>query len=272
MLDYELILVIGGSKMNTQEKEVSEVYENYDEDQRLVKSKSAQIEFLTTAHYIEMVLQPGMKILDLGAGTGVYSLYFAEKGYDVTSVEIVKKHVDIFQSKIKPAQSITLYHGSALDLSMLEDSSFDVVLVFGPLYHLSDERDCSLCLREALRVLKPDGKIFVSYINHDIIHLSELKKDYDFFASDIYDHETMRINNFPFVFLNIAECREMLQGNGVCIEKEIASDGLSVIMQEYVDRLSASSYQQYLKYHFSQCEKKELLSATGHFLFQGKKQ
>ena len=259
------------SKISSQEKEVSALYEHFDEDQRLIRSKSAQVEFLTTIHYIEKFLKPGMKILDLGAGTGIYSLYFADKGYDVTAVEITKKHCDIFQAKIKPSHSVTLYHGSALDLSVLEDASFDVVLLFGPLYHLSDEDDRSLCLQESLRVMKQHGTIFVAYINHDIIHFTEMMKDYDFFGSELYNHETMRLNNEPFVFFKIEECREMLQKNGIHIEKEIASDGLSELMKNQVNALSDSSYQQYLKYHFQQCEKKELLAATNHFLFQGKK-
>ena len=259
--------------LTNSDEQVSALYDLFDEDQRLIRSKSAQVEFLVTIHYLEQVLKPNMRILDLGAGTGIYSLYLAEKGYSVTAVELAKKNYEIFQSKIKPTHDITLYHGSALDLSNLNTQSFDIVLLFGPLYHLNEKEDRDLCLQEALRVLKDDGTIFISFINHDIIHLSEISnKNYSFFNTEEYNHETMRLKNFPFVFFNIEECREMLLSNHIHIEKEIASDGLTELIQHKIDEMDDYSSQQYLKYHFLFCEKKELLSATNHFLFQGRKQ
>ncbi len=58
-----------------------------------------------------------MKILDLGAGTGEYSLYFAEKGYDVTAIELVEKHVNRIKEKKKPGMNLKVFQGDALDLS-----------------------------------------------------------------------------------------------------------------------------------------------------------
>ena len=45
------------------------------------------------------------------------------------------------------------------------DESFDVVLMFGPLYHLVEKRDRAKALMEANRVLKPGGKIFAVCIS-----------------------------------------------------------------------------------------------------------
>ena len=252
-------------------EQISALYEIFDEDQRLISSKSAQVELLTSLHYIEQVLKPGMKILDLGAGTGVYSMYFAEKGYSVTAIELAKRNYDVFQSKIKDFHDVTLYHGTALDLSVLKEQSFDIVLLFGPLYHLNSEAERTLCLSEALCVLKDNGTLFVSFINHDFIFVSESMRDSNYFSSGDYNHETLRLNNFPFTFLNINECRKILEDNQIQIEKEIASDGFSELIQLKINEMNDYSYQQYLKYHFSICEKKEFLSATNHFLFQGKK-
>ena len=65
-------------KMKDELKKVSAVYDIFDESARL-DSKASNIEFLTSTKYIEKYLAPGMKILDLGAGTGRYSLYFAKR-------------------------------------------------------------------------------------------------------------------------------------------------------------------------------------------------
>lgn len=254
-----------------EQAKISALYEIFNEDERLVHSKSAQVEFLTSVHYINQVLRPDMKILDLGAGTGIYSLYYAEKGYEVTAVELVRRNYEVFLSKIKDNHKINLHHGSALDLSLLLDKSFDVILLFGPLYHLEDEEERKQCLKEALRVLKDDGTIFIAFINHDMIFMTETEYNPECFSDNTYNHETMRISNFPFVFFTIDECRKMLKNNKIEIQKEIASDGFRELMAKSINEMSDYSYQQYLKYHFYRCEKKELLGASNHLLFQGKK-
>lgn len=247
---------------------VSAIYDYFHEEDRLNKSLSTKVEFLTTIRYIEKVLKPGDKILDLGAGTGIYSLYFAEQGYDVTAVELANRNVDILKQKSKINIKLQIIHGNALDLSLLEDRSFNVVLLFGPLYHLDDEDNRNRCIMEARRVLKDDGVLFVAYINHDMVPLTETLHNPEWFAGTTYDHTTFRLENFPFVFFNIEECRSMLFSNDLYIDKEIASDGFSEILANSINKMSENTFQQYLKYHFTMCEKRELLSASNHLLFQ----
>lgn len=72
-------------------KEILEnYYSEWNEDDRLL-SRFGQVEFLITIRFIEKYLMPGMKILEVGAGTGRYSHYFARKGYEVHAVELVEK-------------------------------------------------------------------------------------------------------------------------------------------------------------------------------------
>ena len=49
-------------------------------------------------------------------------------------------------------------------MSIYDDGQFDVVLLFGPLYHLTDETERQRCVNEINRVLKPDGLVFASFI------------------------------------------------------------------------------------------------------------
>ena len=94
---------------------------------------------MTTVHYIEKYLKDGDKILDIGAGAGAgeYGLYFARKGYEVSALELADANIAAFKKKLIPEDKIDLVQGNALDLSRYADKSFDIVLLFGPLYHLS---------------------------------------------------------------------------------------------------------------------------------------
>ncbi len=156
-----------------------------------------------------------------------------------------------------------------MDLSIYDDKSFDIVLLFGPLYHLHHEADRQTCISEAKRVCKDDGTIFFAFISHDMVIATELGYNPGFFNSNQYNHETLRLEDFPFVFFTVDECRKMLNDGGISIVKEIASDGLSELLAEKINTLDEYSYRQYLRYHFYCCEKPELLGHSNHLLFIG---
>ncbi len=90
-MDFEKILQI-----ENYTQKISSIYDIFDEATRL-DSQAARVEFLTTVRYVEHNLKPEMRILDLGAGTGRYSLYFAKQGYEVVAVELVEKHATMIE-------------------------------------------------------------------------------------------------------------------------------------------------------------------------------
>lgn len=246
---------------------VLEVYQRYDEDIRLNKSQAARVEFLTTVRYIEKYLTPGGKILDVGAGAGEYSFYFARKGYHVSSLELADANVAAFRAKMTKDDTIDLVQGNAMDLSRYERDSFDVVLLFGPLYHLHEEADKLRSIKEAKRVCKPDGKIFFAFISNDMVILTMQQCQDDYLLNGDYNKETFRLDDFPFVFHTVDHCRDLLKKGGVHICHEVASDGASELLQDLINDLDEASYQQYLRYHFYICEKQEFLGMSNHLLF-----
>ena len=248
---------------------VQEVYRRYDEDSRMNKSKAARVEFLTTVRYIEKYLTPGAKILDVGAGAGEYSIYFARKGYHISALELADANVAAFRAKMTDDDPIELVQGNAMDLSRYDDNSFDVVLLFGPLYHLHKEADKLRCIEEAKRVCKPDGKIFFAFISNDMVILTMQQCQEDYLMNGDYNKETFRLDDFPFVFHTPDHCRELLGKAGIQICHEVASDGASELLQDLVNGLDGASYQQYLRYHFYICEKPEFLGMSNHLLFVG---
>ncbi len=250
---------------------VQGIYRPFDENSRLNKSKAARVEFLTTVQYIERYLTPGAKILDVGAGAGEYSLYFARNGYRVSALELADSNIAAFREKIAKNDPIDLVQGNALDLSRYEDESFDIVLLFGPLYHLHDEADKLRCIAEAKRVCKPDGKIFIAFISNDIVIMTMQQTHSDYLISGDYDKETFRLDDFPFVFHTLDRCRELLQKGGIRILHEVASDGLSELLKDLINDMDDRSYAQYLRYHAYLCEKPECIGISNHLLFVGSK-
>ena len=61
-------------------KALTEFYSHYEEEGRL-RSQHGMVEFLTTMRYIEKYIKSGMRILEIGAGTGRYSHALAQQGY-----------------------------------------------------------------------------------------------------------------------------------------------------------------------------------------------
>ena len=250
-------------------EQIQKTYEIFREDTRLSWSKAAQVEFLTTTRIIEQYLKPGARILDVGAGAGAYSLYFARKGYEICALELAENNIRAFREKLTPQDKVELVQGNAVDLSRYADGSFDAVLLFGPLYHLHREDDRQKCISEARRVCKPGGKMFFAFITNDMVLLTEFMNRPDYFTAGDYDKETFALEDFPFVFHTVEACRAMLRAGGVQILREVAADGVSELLEEQINAMDEENYAQYLRYHFYICEKPEFLGMTNHLLIVG---
>lgn len=265
MMTVEELLAI-----SDESERVNALYELLNEDSRLNYSKAARVEFIMTVKYIEKYLKPDSRILDVGAGAGEYSIYFADRGYVVDAIELAEKNLRDFQKKIKPEHSITLARGNALDLSSIPNASYDIVLLMGPLYHLRSAEDKRRAIEEAKRVIKPDGVIAFAFITHDMIFLTELSSNEHYFSTGDYDHDSMRLHDFPFVFTTIPESAELLKSCGIELLHTVAVDGPSELLAEKINKMNDFEYGQYLKYMDMICEKPELLGMSNHILYIGR--
>lgn len=257
-------------RIKDETEQIQKTYELFNENTRLSRSQAARVEFLTTLRYIEQVLGPGSRLLDVGAGAGEYSLYFARKGYQVSALELAPANLRVFRQKLTPADPIELVQGNAVDLGRWPDASFDGVLLLGPLYHLHREQDRQACIAEARRVCRPGGWLFFAFISNDMVHLTEFACRPDYFTNGSYNKQTFRQEDFPFVFHTVDACRAMLRRAGVRILHEVAADGASELLEDKINALPPADYAQYLRYHFYICEKPEFLGMSNHLLFVGR--
>ncbi len=98
--------------------------------------------------------KPGMRILDIAAGTGSSSRPLADAGAEVIPLDFSK---GMLEAGRKRHPDLAFTHGDALALSF-KDNEFDVTTIsFG----LRNTSDTLLALRESLRVLKPGGRMVV---------------------------------------------------------------------------------------------------------------
>lgn len=133
---------------------------------RLFNDNSGRLEYEMTKRILAKYLPKKAKILDLGGGAGVYSFLLAELGYEVYLADLSENLIEQAneQNKTKEKKIISCDVVNALDLSIYENEQFDVVLLFGPLYHLLEKEERKQCLNEVNRVLKSNGMIFASFI------------------------------------------------------------------------------------------------------------
>ncbi len=245
-------------------------YENYDEDSRLT-TNYGRIEFLTTMRYIERYLLPGVNILEVGCATGRYSLALAEAGYAVAAVDLLEHHLSILRSKATPAMRIKVYQGNALDLGFLPASEFDVTLLLGPMYHLYTREDALQALKEAVRVTRPGGHILVAYCLSDATLLQ-----YGFFRDTGVDERIIssvdaswKLRNAPeevFALVRSEDIFDLDSALPVCREAFVATDGFSSYYRDKLAAMDECVFQQYLAYHLSTCERRDLVGASNHVL------
>ena len=253
-------------------EDIINYYNNSDEDGRLDETKHGQVEFLTTMRYIQKYLKNGAKILEIGAGTGRYSHILALNGYDVTAIELVRHNIDIFKNKTQPDEKIQVMQGNALDLSRFGDNLFDITLSLGPMYHLYTFDDKLKALSEAVRVTKKGGVIFAAYCIYDATIICGGFKNgniFDWINNNFLDSETFEWKFPKDVFdRRRKEDIDELVSKLANVERlhYVATDGQTNYMKETVDNMSDEMFDLYLKYHFSVCERADLIGATHHSL------
>lgn len=133
--------------------EVMAYYEAGREEGRLTDgSLAGPLEFARSTEIIQRYLpESSLTILDVGGGPGAYARWFSDLGHQVHLIDPVPLHVQ--QAR---ASSLSAEVGDARSLPM-RDASFDVVLLMGPLYHLTSREDRLQALAESRRVLRPGG-------------------------------------------------------------------------------------------------------------------
>jgi ubiquinone/menaquinone biosynthesis C-methylase UbiE len=150
----------------TDELEMAAYYERGDEQARL--QGKARLELVRTRELLARYMpEPPAVVLDVGGAAGVYALALAREGYEVHLLDPMALHVEQARAASaarRDAPVASAEVGDARELPFA-DASADVVLMLGPLYHLTEAADRARALQEAHRVLRPGGLLAAAAIS-----------------------------------------------------------------------------------------------------------
>jgi ubiquinone/menaquinone biosynthesis C-methylase UbiE len=256
--------------------EIEEYYNKFNEEKRL-NSRHGQVEFRISMKYIHEYLDKALadsgsgdksdiRLLDIGAGTGRYSVALSDEGYDVTAVELVKYNLGILKQKSSRVRAI---QGNALNLKKLESNYFDVTLLFGPMYHLFEFDDKNKALGEAKRVTKPNGVILVAYCMNEygVItygfkerHVLECMENGRFGE----DFKTVSSPSELYDYMRLEDIDSLNEAQGLERIKIISPDGPANYMRPFLNQLSDEEFETFIQYQAATCERMDLIGAGAH--------
>ena len=259
--------------------------EAQDEENRLAGG-IGRWEYERTIAAISRYLGGQQTVVDVGSGTGVYSLWLAEQGHDVHVVDLVPHHVRMVREKAS-ARSLSLGSatiGDAVSLSF-PDAFADLVLLMGPLYHMTDQDHRLKALRESARILKPGGRVTCTAISRFASMLAGFRNDrFDFpeFEAVVdgalrdgqHRNPLRRTSHLGIAFFHRpSELRDEIERSGLVCERIVGIESpIAIIKQleDWVDK-KGRTYELAVKYAQMIEEEEELLGASFHLLGVGRR-
>ncbi len=251
------------------EQELIKYYNKFNEEKRL-NTRHGQVEYQTSLKYIDMYLEQmnNPSIIDIGAGSGRYSAFLADNGYQVTAIELIKHNVRKIEALGK---NINVCQGNALNLKKINDESFNLTLLFGPMYHLISKQDKLKALNEAKRITKTNGIIMVAYCMNDYAVITHGFKDNNIIEC-IKNNELD--NNFHclsketdlYSMVRLEDINELNELVGLNRIKIVAADGPANYMRDTLNKMDDETFNIFLEYHFKTCERMDMIGSSAHTL------
>ena len=140
------------------------------------------------------------RVLEVGCGVGRMTRWFAESFGEVHGIDIAPEMINQAGVRLAAYSNVTLHIGSGFDLRSLPDGYFDLVFSYIVFQHVPSAAVIRNYMREAARVLKPQGA-FKFQVNGD------QSADYRAHVRDTWQGETF----------SREEVHEMLDAAGLSV-------------------------------------------------------
>jgi S-adenosylmethionine-dependent methyltransferase len=219
-------------------------------------------------------------ILDIGGGPGRYAIALAQKGYQVTLIDLTPEHIEFARAQANEMNvMLDTQQGDARTLSHIANESYDAVLVMGPLYHLPEEVDRRQCLQEASRILRPGGMIFTAHISR-MAYLLYCIREHGV-AQALTEREVIqsliRTGSHPSMLFPQMYCagpdeiQTMLTSEGFTMHALYATEGITPLIESQINALSSDQFDQWVDLNYQIASQPWNLGASEHFLAVGEK-
>lgn len=226
-----------------------------------------------------------LKIADIGGGAGYYSHWLQEMGHQVTLVDLTPENIHLAKT-LSAEKGIKLHEYIVADATNLPlpADSFDLVLLMGPLYHLTDKISRVKAIKEAGNILKPGGTILCAVISRyaslmDGLHRNLVDDDIfeDILHKDLDDGVHINHTNNPEYFTTAyfhrpAELKtEMIEG-GLQFDKLIAVEGLGWLVHNITKKWENETYRKRLSTILTRVESNaDIIACSPHIIGIGHK-
>ena len=195
----------------------------------------------------------------------------AKQGLQVTAVELIEHNLEKLRAKLDGTEPISTIQGNAVDLSLFPDNTFDLTMLLGPMYHLYTREEKLRALSEAVRVTKPGGHILVAYCMneptviqyvfgmnhlHEVMELNMLTPDWHCISEPKDLFELVRTEDIASLDAEVPVRRIKL----------VATDGATNYKREFIDVMDDETFDKWIDYHFTICERQDLIGASHHTL------
>ncbi len=271
--------------LNSNETNVSQHYnQNGFEYESIRLQEHSPIEFAVTARYLNRWIPDGSVVIDIGVGVGHYAELLAQRGCKLYLIDITQRLLDTTYVRLKAAnleqQVLGVQQVSATQLMGMETAIADAVLLLGPLYHLCSLEARQMAVREAARILKPEGVLFAAGINR-LAYFRELFRNQpaeianrqEFHQQLLPDGNVDPIHTSPLDYGHLTTAMELCQLFETEFDQVIMTgvESFSAPFASTIHTLTPEQVEAWIDLVEATGQTPEGLGMSEHFLYIGKK-